>query len=393
MLEEIKIQNFKLFEEQVEFKNLRALNLLTGINGRGKSSFLQSMLLMHQSVIRNENTKTLILTADSVKIGSTDDAKNSSSRITEEIVFQFRKRKEGIFTYRFLPKGKNDTSIPLFKFEAIIPVATFYHANSSDEWYNFVPVKCADKTTIGDTFRNMQYVAASRIEPQFLFKSESEPTDYLTPQATNLANVLYTHQEESVSKEYQDAIKSIFPSLRHNGIEDISVIGQVEYWMSAMFGATEVTVNYVNEVQAYTLQYKTLNKQGTFKPTNVGYGYTCILPIIVAGLVARKGGILIVENPEAHLHPQGQSVIAKFLACLAMSGVQVFVETHSEHILNGMRVLMSQGVLTLQDLSVKFFYESEKYYQEVELGEHGEIKDWPEDFFDQEERDLDLLLS
>ena len=73
--------------------------------------------------------------------------------------------------------------------------------------------------------------------------------------------------------------------------------------------------------------------------------------------------------------------------------MQVFVETHSEHILNGMRVLMNQGVLTPQDLSVKFFYESEKYYQEVELGEHGEIKVWPDDFFDQEERDLDLLLS
>lgn len=393
MLEEIKIQNFKLFEKQVVFDHLRALNLLTGINGRGKSSFLQSMLLMHQSVVRNENTKSLILTADSVKIGSTDDAKNSNNSITDEIIFQFRKRREGIFTYHFLPKGKNDTSIPLTKFKAVFPISTYYHANSSDEWYNFVPVKCAKKTTIGETFRNMQYVAASRIEPQFLFKSESEPTDYLTPQATNLANVLYTHKEESVSKEYQEAIKSIFPSLRHNGIEDISILGQVEYWMTAMFGETEVFVNYVNEVQAYTLQYKTLKKQGTFKPTNVGYGYTCILPIIVAGLVARKGGILIVENPEAHLHPQGQSVIAKFLACLALSGVQVFVETHSEHILNGMRVLMSQGVLTPADLSVKFFFESEEYYQEVKLGERGEIKDWPDDFFDQEERDLDLLLS
>lgn len=393
MLEEIKIQNFKLFEKQVVFNNLRALNLLTGINGRGKSSFLQSMLLMHQSVVRNENTKVLILTTDSVKIGSADDAKNSNNSIADEIIFQFQKTRDGIFTYRFLPKGKNDTSIPLTKFDAIFPVATYYHANSSEEWYNFVPVKCSRKTTIGETFRNMQYVAASRIEPQFLFKSESEPTDYLTPQATNLANVLYTHKEESVSEEYQDAIKSIFPALRHNGIEDISILGQVEYWMTAMFGATEVAVNYVNEAQAYTLQYKTLNKQGTFKPTNVGYGYTCILPIIVAGLITRKGGILIVENPEAHLHPQGQSVIAKFLACLAKSGVQVFVETHSEHILNGMRVLMNQGVLTPQDLSVKFFYESEKYYLEVELGEHGEIKVWPDDFFDQEERDLDLLLS
>ena len=249
MLEEIKIQNFKLFEKQVVFNNLRALNLLTGINGRGKSSFLQSMLLMHQSVVRNENTKVLILTTDSVKIGSADDAKNSNNSIADEIIFQFQKTRDGIFTYRFLPKGKNDTSIPLTKFDAIFPIATYYHANSSEEWYNFVPVKCSRKTTIGETFRDMQYVAASRIEPQFSFKSESEPTDYLTPRATNLANVLYTHKEESVSKEYQDAIKSIFPSLRHNGIEDISILGQVEYWMTAMFGATEVAVNYVNEAQ------------------------------------------------------------------------------------------------------------------------------------------------
>lgn len=392
MIDKITIQNFKLFQKQVEFDNLRALNLLTGINGRGKSSFLQSLLLMHQSVVRNENTKAIVLTSDSAKIGGADDAKNSSNSITEEIVFQFHKKQEGLYTYRFLPK-KNEALLQIHRFEALFPIATICPADALDEWYNFVPVKYANTSTIGETFRNMQYVAASRIEPQFLFKSDSEPIDYLTPQATNLANVLYAHKDESVSKDYQDAIKSIFPSLRHEGIEDISVQGQVEYWMTAMFGTTEVSVNYIDEVQAYTLQYKTLDKQGWFKPTNVGYGYTCILPIIVAGLVARKGGVLIVENPEAHLHPQGQSVIAKFLACLAISGVQVFVETHSEHILNGMRVLMNQEVLCPEDISVKFFYESEEYYREVELGEHGEIKDWPEDFFDQEERDLDLLLS
>ena len=74
------------------------------------------------------------------------------------------------------------------------------------------------------------------------------------------------------------------------------------------------------------------------RPTNMGFGVSYALPVITAGLLAPAGSLLVVENPEAHLHPAGQSRVGRFLAHLAASGVQVVAETHSDHVLNGVRL-------------------------------------------------------
>ena len=99
-----------------------------------------------------------------------------------------------------------------------------------------------------------------------------------------------------------------------------------------------------------------------FKPTNVGFGYSYALPILIAGLTAEKGTILIVENPEAHLHPSAQSMITKFLGLVANRGVQVFIETHSEHILNALRVMVVQESMKASDINVKYFDRELKDY-------------------------------
>lgn len=390
MLERISIKNFKLFEKQVEFNHLRALNLLTGINGRGKSSFLQSMLLMNQSIVKNENTKSLVLKGENINVGTADDAKNSNKSISETISLVFV-NDQGTFHYDFMPQGKGDDLIPVGYFKGKVSDLTI-EATTRDEWYNFQPVRLGGYLKLGKTLRGLQYVAANRIEPRLNYESDSPHR--VKPNATNCVCVLHNHKDDTVRDEYLDVLGEVLPSWRRLGIDaDISLGGQVEYWLSKMFGETKVLTSYIKEADIYTLQFKTLERQGWFKPTNVGYGYSYVLPILVAGLNAPKDGILIVENPEAHLHPQGQSVIAKFLACIALSGVQVFIETHSEHILNGIRVLMRQSVLAPNDVSVKFFFDDEKFFKEIIINEKGEVQEWPQDFFDQEERDLDVLLS
>ena len=390
MIEQIKIKNFKLFEKQVVFDNLRALNLLTGINGRGKSSFLQSMLLMNQSILKNENTKSLVLKGENINVGTTDDAKNSNVSISETISFEFL-NEQGLHHYDFIPQEREDDMIPIGFFKQMRSGDSI-EATARDEWYNMLPSVFGGYLNLGKSLRYLQYIAANRIEPRLSYESDSPHR--VKPNATNCVCVLDNHKDDTVRDEYLDVLGEVLPSWKRIGKDaDISLGGQVEYWMTKMFGETKVSTSYVKAADVYTLQYKTLNRQGFFKPTNVGYGYSYVLPILVAGLIAPKDGILIIENPEAHLHPQGQSVVAKFLACIAMSGVQVFIETHSEHILNGIRVLMRQGVLIPNDVSVKFFYDDAKFYKEIVINERGEVQDWPQDFFDQEERDLDVLLS
>ncbi|MGH3693299.1 MAG: AAA family ATPase [Pseudonocardiaceae bacterium] len=89
---------------------------------------------------------------------------------------------------------------------------------------------------------------------------------------------------------------------------------------------------------------------------NIGFGFSYALPVIIAGLLAPGGGLLLVENPEAHLHPAGQSRLGRFLARIAGSGVQVVLETHSDHILNGVRLAVAdERTINAHDVIVHFF--------------------------------------
>lgn len=162
-----------------------------------------------------------------------------------------------------------------------------------------------------------------------------------------------------------------------------------------MFARTTIDTKYVEEANVVTLKISTVqNGTNRMKPTNVGFGYTYVFPILVAGLISKPGDTLIIENPEAHLHPAAQSIIGKFLALISQMGVQVFIETHSEHILNSFRVLIAQEAFDKDDINIMFFDEgTENYYTPIEVNEKGKITNWPLYFFDQSERDLNIILG
>jgi predicted ATPase len=133
------------------------------------------------------------------------------------------------------------------------------------------------------------------------------------------------------------------------------------------------------------------------RPSNVGFGLTYCLPIIVACLAAPEGALLLLENPEAHLHPRGQSALGLLLARCAADGVQIIVETHSDHVLNGIRVAAKRGEIANDAVAVHFFS------RDIETGEssitspilhaNGRFSDWPDGFFDEWTKALDELLD
>jgi predicted ATPase len=128
----------------------------------------------------------------------------------------------------------------------------------------------------------------------------------------------------------------------------------------------------------------------------VGFGYTYILPIVVSGLIAKSGEILIVENPEAHLHPKAQSELTKFLALVASCGVQVFIESHSEHVLNAIRVVTLQKEIDIKndEVSVLYFQNDKKEpFVHLKIDEKGKINNWVDGFFDQQELDLGEIFK
>jgi predicted ATPase len=180
-------------------------------------------------------------------------------------------------------------------------------------------------------------------------------------------------------------------ALRHPRTEEHGVTTlrtQVEDWATDIIRPIRVTAQWPPGIAASVIRYQ---EPGSLldgiRPPNMGFGVSYALPIIVAGLLAPAGGLFIVENPEAHLHPAGQSRMGRFLGRLAGAGVQTIVETHSDHVLNGIRLaaVADQRVAT-SDVIFHFFDGTEPVA--IEMTERGGLTEWPEGFFDQLENDL-----
>ena len=135
-----------------------------------------------------------------------------------------------------------------------------------------------------------------------------------------------------------------------------------------------------------------------FKPQNVGFGLSYALPILTCILSASKGDLVILENPESHLHPAGHSLVGKLCVIAAKNGVQFLIESHSDHFLNGIRIEVKQKHIKPED--IKIFYlnrniENPVHASEVmypTIDDQGRIDYWPIGFFDQWDKDLDGLL-
>lgn len=177
-----------------------------------------------------------------------------------------------------------------------------------------------------------------------------------------------------------------------------SLLHQTESWMSKIVRPTQIDAEWFPNTSVTRLRFKTpgLRAEWTRAP-NAGFGISYALPVVVAALRAEVGGLLLVKNPEAHLHPAGQSKIGSFLARVAADGVRIFLETHSDHVLNGIRVAVADGSAALlpEQVVIHFFRVQDDglALQSMELQRTGQLTAWPAGFFDQAQVDLAALAS
>jgi predicted ATPase len=166
--------------------------------------------------------------------------------------------------------------------------------------------------------------------------------------------------------------------------------------MSAILGNMKIDITTDNN-KGFT-ETKIQNAVTDFgvNPTLTGFGIAYVLPIVAAGLLcsSNSNSILLVENPEAHLHPMAQSNIGKFLAILSECGVQVILETHSEHIVDGARVQLKNDKETNR-MTINFFeiIKRKIAVETIKIKENGELTYWPKGFFNQKQTDLRELLK
>jgi predicted ATPase len=191
-------------------------------------------------------------------------------------------------------------------------------------------------------------------------------------------------------------------TLCHSDTESDDLQNQVQCWLHEISPGTELHLSMHPEMDIVNLRYSFVTgeqRSNKYRSTSVGFGITYVLPILVAVLSSKPGSLVLIENPEAHLHPRGQVRIGELLARAASVGIQIVVETHSDHVLNGIRLAVHDAAIEPSAITINYFSRIEDngrvraLVESPILDKDGRMDRWPDGFFDEWEKSLGQLLT
>lgn len=366
MLKSIGLKNFKVHKNtDVE---LRPITILAGINGIGKSSIIQALLLLRQSGL-NGDIKGLNLKSALCDAGTAYDV---LSQEADETVISFE-----------LLADEGDIRLK-YEIQNLLDTFLFNQLSNSRGDYRSASLFTDD----------FQYISAFRFGPQPIYSRDT----FVVKQHRQISEVMgKCEYAVHFLFEYGKSIK-VLPSLRYPGTEYYQLDDQVQAWMDAVAPNIMIKIEQSGNDLKLNYRYTRENSIPTreISALNTGFGITYMLPLLVALLSARPGALIIIENPEAHVHPRAQAVFMELVAKCAQAGIQVILETHSDHIINGAMVAVHDGY-PVKDIAI--------YYIERELEEHaahverlnvqqnGRILNPPQGFCDQIDIDLEHIIG
>ena len=369
MIAEIRLENFKRFRDL----SLKVANLtvLTGANGAGKTSVLHSLLLARQMSRQPDRSHVELNGVDTLELGSAEDVIHREAS-DELAAVEVRDTQGACRRWSFRATGSNDVQT----LNAIV-------VDRPDDYPG----------ALAGPAPQFCYLCAERLGPRDVLSASAASVAELDVGSRGefVAQVLASLDRSRVSPGRVESFstETQLTSLRH----------QTESWMAKIVRPTQIEAEWFPNTSVTRLRFRSPGLQSEWtRAPNAGFGISYALPIIVAALRAEVGGLLLVENPEAHLHPAGQSMIGGFLARVAADGVQIFLETHSDHVLNGIRLAVADGRAALlpEQVLIHFFRAEDDEgptVQSMELQGTGQLSAWPAGFFDQAQVDLAALAS
>jgi len=371
VLTQLDLQHFKCFE--LLRLPLAPLTLLSGSNASGKSSALQALVLLHQTMREHEWSTRLMLNGVAIKLGTVSDVVD---KVHGRRTFEIGLADAGV-TYRWTFAGdRAEMSMAV----ECVTVDAAQREKPESLRYLLPPDANEAAASLANRLRGLTYITAERVGPREVYTFEDR----------QIASVVGPAGEHAVSVLHWGRDEHVLDGLSLDGVATTR-LRQVEARMATFFPGCGLVVQQVPQANAVTLGLRTSDDTDFHRPIHVGFGLTQVLPIVVAALSAEVGDILLIENPEVHLHPAGQALMGQFLADVARAGVQVIVETHSDHVLNGIRRAVRAERLIPEQIAIHFFrLRSAEAAQVIspQLDSSGNIDTWPDGFFDQFDKDM-----
>lgn len=351
------------------------LNLFVGTNSSGKSTFLQALLLLTQQELNGKfisigdfrEVRNYYMPNNSIRIEVLEKNKTKPAWIE----FSEDKEKEA---YNVKTSIEDESKLEFLDIdEQIDPEQSEYLF----EEFGFHYLSC-HRIGVNDIYaKNMLNESDFGIDGEYalayLLKNESKVVaDKLVVNAEGFTNCF---------------------------------LDQVNYWLNYIVETT-LLINDIKKTNYLQVKYNNNPANASSdvlycRPVNVGSGISYLISIIICCLGAEKDSIIIIENPEIHLHPKAQSKLCDFMHFVSKAGRQLFIETHSDHIFNGLRAGVATGKILQEDISINFFAKNERYETQcnpIIFKEYGKIMGTNEnmdinDLFDQFEIDLNRMLG
>jgi predicted ATPase len=386
MLTQVRLQNFKCFDSLS--LPLSPLTLLTGFNAAGKSTTLQSLLLLAQSLRSNNRLAELPLNGPLARLGTPGEVLNSGSG---DVSFSIEDDFAGIeWTLRAEDRTQGVAmQIPRIVIKDKTGITTHSTFNKLE---SLLPLGITNPAAIRlvEGLRETIYLSALRMGTADVFPSPEESSPVYADVGV---------QGEFAPWWFHRFLDEEVNEARCNSSDSAKTLRrQFNAWASELFPGAQGNAQTIEKTNLLRLELR-IGETEWRRPSNIGYGLTYAFPIIVAGLLAKKRQLLIIDSPEAHLHPQGQSQMGHFLARVAADGVQVIIETHSDHVLNGVRLAVKNQKIAPKKVALHFFNHlgiaSTDFAQVVSplMDSKGNLSEWPKGFFDQSESDLAQLAG
>lgn len=342
MVNNIQVSGFKCFDDvKLELANF---TLLAGQNSKGKTTVIQSIFAMLQDGANP-------FRGEYMNIGKPNELQNAIIG-SREIKFHMQYEDCGQEKERFKAISKNSAEIS------------------------------------GDTDSKMKviYCSADRIGVQDTYGKYLGDDIIIGKNCEHVFHYLAAHDEEQLE---------IDTDFIYDTESKLTFGGQVDYWLNKIMGY-RIKAREIEKSEFIQVLYADGKIPFEMRAKNVGTGVTYIAEIVIAALSCKAGDLLVVENPEIHLHPSGQAELVKFLAFLAQCGVQIIAETHSDHIYNGIRKSICLDEIDTENVSIYFFTQDERGCSvpiRIPVDSEGKVIEPPEGLFDQVSKDLDVILG
>jgi len=420
----IAVRGYKSLS-QAQCIEIRPLTILAGANSSGKSSMMQPVLLLKQTLEAQYDPGALLLDGSNVRITSVDQllSKDTHGTCTQnfsieceidfgvfaklninKIEITFKKSPEkGLdiesMTYQ-IGKEETITIYPKMPHEEIMKVIPSMVRRMYDALlFNTQPTLSKNNFhwIIKRNRCFLSFAMMSEEEPQILSISPAIFTNELVQHIQNIihlsglrGNLERTYKTSAVGEQFpgdfKEYVASILYHWQQTQHENINLVSNALQELGLTWKVEAKSVDDTRvELRVGRLTHSKPNSaHDVVSIADVGFGVSQALPIIVALFAARPGQIVYLEQPEIHLHPNAQHKMARLLADAARRGVRVVVETHSSLLLTGIQTLVASGELSPELVKLHWFTRKSgvTHIDSTDLDETGSFGEWPQDFDD-----------